>query len=317
MRNIMLELRITTGALLAVLAIAARAAADDVIVLRSGVDGAVHDSILDGFPSLAAMDGVGDFGGNALGIALQPGVTEERAIVEFPLASLAALAEDGIDEAILTFNIDDVLSTFGPGTGFDGTACDSVEVHAFAGDGAVTVADFARTGVVPLATIDTGATITDATLAKSGPLAFDVDVTAALAAALAHGDAFLGFVFATDDAQTGTSIDDLGFGSAGPPGVGGANLPFLTITPAAPPTTTTTSSSTSTSMEPRFECGDASGDGRITAGDALFILRAAVGGTPCPTAVCDADGNGKLSAGDALRVLKVAVGAAIDLVCKD
>jgi hypothetical protein len=316
MRRTTLELLLTSGVLLAGSAIAGRAAADDVLVLRSGVGGAVHDSILDGFPSLAPMDGVGDFGGNALGIALQPGVTEERAIVEFPLASLGALAEGGIDEAVLTFNIDDVLSTFGPGTGFDGTACDSVAVHPFAGDGVVTVADFARTGVVPLATIDTGGTITDATLSKTGPLAFDVDVTAALLAALDNGHAFLGFVFETDDAQTGTSIDDLGPGSAGPPGVGGASLPFLTITPAAPPTTTS-SSTTSTSMEPLSECGDASGDGTITAGDALFILRSAVGGSPCPIAVCDADGNGKLSAGDALRVLKAAVGAAIDLVCKD
>ena len=317
MRRTTLELLLTSGVLLAGLAIAGRAAADQEIVLRSDGDGAVHDSILDGFPSLAPMDGVGDFGGNALGIALQPGVTEERAVVEFPLAALAALAELGIDEAILTFNIDDVLSTFGPGTGFDGTACDSVAVHAFAGDGVVTVADFARTGVVALATIDTGGAITDATLANSGPLAFDVDVTAALAAALDDGEAFLGFVFETDDAQTGTSIDDLGPGSAGPPGVGGASLPFLTITPAAPPTTTTSSSTTSTSMEPTSACGDASGDGTVTAGDALFILRAAVGGSFCPLAVCDADGNGKLSAGDALRVLKVAVGAAIDLVCKD
>lgn len=51
------------------------------------------------------------------------------------------------------------------------------------------------------------------------------------------------------------------------------------------------------------------------ASDALFTLRAAVGSATCPARVCDTDANGQVSAGDALRVLKVAVGIALALLC--
>ena len=49
--------------------------------------------------------------------------------------------------------------------------------------------------------------------------------------------------------------------------------------------------------------------------DALFTLRAAVAIVTCLPAVCDADGNCTVSAGDALRILKKAVGEAIELDC--
>jgi hypothetical protein len=49
--------------------------------------------------------------------------------------------------------------------------------------------------------------------------------------------------------------------------------------------------------------------------DALFTLRAAVAIVECVPAVCDADGNCTISAGDALRILKKAVGEAIELDC--
>lgn len=287
------------------------------IILDLEAEGAAHDAILDGFPSLASMDGAGDFGGNALGVALQDGVTEERAIMEFPIA---ALSGEAVESATLTINIDDVVPTFGPGTGFDGKASDHIDVHAFAGDGAVTTADFARTSLEPLATVDTTphGVITDATLASTGPLFFEVDVTAALAAAVENEEEFFGVLLATGDNLSATSVDDLGQGAAGPPGIGGSTLPYITIVLAEPATTTTTSSSTtSTSLEPYSFCGDASGDGKLAAGDALTILRSAVGVGGCPLSVCDSDGNGKLTATDAVRVLKVAVGGQATLICDD
>ncbi|MBQ3520061.1 MAG: dockerin type I repeat-containing protein [Clostridia bacterium] len=57
--------------------------------------------------------------------------------------------------------------------------------------------------------------------------------------------------------------------------------------------------------------GDIDGDGKLTAGDARFILRASVGLetlTPQQTALADADDDGILDAGDARLVLRVSVG---------
>lgn len=56
-----------------------------------------------------------------------------------------------------------------------------------------------------------------------------------------------------------------------------------------------------------------------TAGDALAVLRAAVGAISCTICVCDVNADGNVTSGDALQVLRFAVGsaAAIDcLVCK-
>lgn len=55
-------------------------------------------------------------------------------------------------------------------------------------------------------------------------------------------------------------------------------------------------------------CGDGNGDGNITAGDALFALRTAVGSASCPLAACDYNGDDKITAGDALAILRKAVG---------
>jgi hypothetical protein len=315
----MKPLQLTIAGFVLAAAMAPPVAQSHEIVVDLDAEGAAHDSVLDGFPSLASMDGIGDFGGNALGVALQNGVTEERAILEFPLASLAG---KDVESATLTINIDDVVPTFGPGTGFDGKASDHIDVHVYAGDGEVTTEDFARTSLEAFATIDTSphGVITDATLASTGPLFFDVDVTAALAAALEGEEDFLGFVLATGDNLSATSVDDLGPSAGGPPGVGGSMMPFLTIVLAEPATTTTTTTSTSTtstSLEPYSFCGDASGDGKLAAGDALLVLRAAVGTGDCPLSVCDADGNDRLTATDAMRVLKVAVGGEASLVCND
>ncbi|MFN2425609.1 MAG: dockerin type I domain-containing protein [Candidatus Binatia bacterium] len=62
-------------------------------------------------------------------------------------------------------------------------------------------------------------------------------------------------------------------------------------------------------------CGDANGDGKINATDALVTLRAAVGVVSCPLSVCDANGDGSVKAADALRVLQYAVGGGVTLNC--
>lgn len=302
----------------ALLAAEPQPAAAAEIVLDEHTEGTVLDAILDGFPSLAPFDGKGDFGNNALGVALQAGVTEERAIVEYPLAALDGIHPHAIVSATLVFNIDDVVSTFGPGTGFDGTAADTILVYDFAGNGEVTTDDFLEAIPPALAAMSTQGrgVITDASLAASGPLFFDVDVTAAVVDRLESGDAFAGFLFATDDNKTATSLDDLGNSSAGPPGVGGSRKPVLTIVVADATTTTSTSTSTtSTTEEPLSRCGDINGDGKVSASEALFILRVAVGLQTCTLAMCDVDGSGKVNAADALRALRISVGVDLPLLC--
>jgi len=101
-----------------------------------------------------------------------------------------------------------------------------------------------------------------------------------------------------------------------------ANNAFATVdldatTPcvAATTTTTTVPQTTSTTTVPVPLCGDANGDGEITATDALATLRAAVGSSSCPLAICDADGSGMVTATDALLLLKRAVGQPVELTC--
>jgi hypothetical protein len=62
-------------------------------------------------------------------------------------------------------------------------------------------------------------------------------------------------------------------------------------------------------------CGDASGDGQITATDALATLTAAVGAGQCLLCVCDVDGSGGIAATDALLLLNFAVGQPVMLTC--
>lgn len=226
--------------LLAATAATARA---DIFTIDDTEAGSVYDGLLDGFPFPPpgfAPDGTADQLTGSLAVALLSGVTEERGIVELPLASLDGVAAAEVVSATLSFNIDDVLATFGPGTTFDGTAAEALVLFAYAGNGTVDLADFGNVGGAPLAVVDTTGfgSITDATLAVSGPLSFEVDVTAAVTSRLLAGDDYLGFVFATQDHGSATSLDDLGAGGAGPEGTGGAFLPFLTVvtTSDAPPT---------------------------------------------------------------------------------
>jgi hypothetical protein len=67
-------------------------------------------------------------------------------------------------------------------------------------------------------------------------------------------------------------------------------------------------------------CGDAScppniQSGALTASDALFVLRAAVGFETCPACVCDANGSSTVTAVDALVVLRSATGLSATLAC--
>ncbi len=287
-------------------------------VIGANSPGTAFDALIDGFPGLASMDGIADFGGNRLGIALKTQVTEERALLEFSLDALAGLTAPDIETATLTFNIDDVLTTFGPGTSFDATAAERILLFAYAGNGVIELGDFEEAVGPPFAVVDTSTVgvIADASLTVSGPLFFSVDAHPVLANRLIAGDTHLGIIFVTDDDQTGTSLDDLGNGAGGPPGIGGSILPFLTITTRIVTTTTSTtiSTTTTTTMESAM-CGDANLNGRITASDALIVLRIAVGVGSCRAQVCDVDANGTISASDALRVLQVAVGLPVELNC--
>jgi hypothetical protein len=55
--------------------------------------------------------------------------------------------------------------------------------------------------------------------------------------------------------------------------------------------------------------------GKVTATDALYVLRAGVGLFECELCLCDVDGSGVVNASDALRTLRIAVGLPISLAC--
>lgn len=82
-------------------------------------------------------------------------------------------------------------------------------------------------------------------------------------------------------------------------------------------TSTSTSTTTTTTPPPPPVCGDANGNGLVTAADALAILKAAVGGKECDAqpCVCDMGGNGSITAADALLALKIAVGQPLSGSC--
>ncbi|MFN2377053.1 MAG: DUF4215 domain-containing protein [Candidatus Binatia bacterium] len=63
-------------------------------------------------------------------------------------------------------------------------------------------------------------------------------------------------------------------------------------------------------------CGDATGDRKIFASDALRILQRAVGtDVECPTWTCNVDGVNGVSASDALRILRRSVDIPVELDC--
>ncbi|MFN2376098.1 MAG: M43 family zinc metalloprotease [Candidatus Binatia bacterium] len=73
--------------------------------------------------------------------------------------------------------------------------------------------------------------------------------------------------------------------------------------------------STTTTTLRDLVCGDANEDGKLSAADALVVLRAGVGTTACPGWLCDFDGSGLVTASDALGILKAAVGSGLPAQC--
>jgi len=62
-------------------------------------------------------------------------------------------------------------------------------------------------------------------------------------------------------------------------------------------------------------CGDADADGKVSATDALLVLRASVGAAECAECRCDVNAVGGVSATDALLILRAAVGQPVSLAC--
>jgi hypothetical protein len=323
---------ITIFGLLVATFLAATAACAQTVTLDES-SGAVFDGILDGFPGIAAQDGEPDFGGNSLGVAFKSGATEERGVAEFPLAPLGTSNPASIVEASLIFNIDDVLTTFGPGTEFTGFAALEILVHLYGGDGVVDVADYANIGRTPHL-IDTTifGPINDTSLAASGPLFLEVDVTADVQEILTSGAAAVGVVWRTMDNPTGTSLDDLGNGALGPPGVNGSMMPFLLIdigsaaTPTPSPTqptatatptptpTATATPTTRTTLPPGPCVGDCDGDGSVSVGELVLGIGMALGRderSSCSD--LDFDENGAISIDEILLGVRSALHGCVAL----
>jgi hypothetical protein len=62
-------------------------------------------------------------------------------------------------------------------------------------------------------------------------------------------------------------------------------------------------------------CGDPTQDDKVTAADALVVLRGSVGLPGCLPSACDIDGSGTVTASDALGVLRLAVGEDVLVNC--
>jgi len=100
--------------------------------------------------------------------------------------------------------------------------------------------------------------------------------------------------------------------------------PAVATTTTTTSTTSTTTSTTSSTLPSGQGCGDPIVDATVSAGglafaitpsDALFILQASVGLRTCELCVCDVTGDGNVSATDALVVLRAAVDLPVSLMC--
>ncbi|GIW44921.1 MAG: hypothetical protein KatS3mg077_2203 [Candidatus Binatia bacterium] len=296
-------------------------------------EGALYDGILDGYPGVAFFDGVADLSDNPPSVALKFGVLEMRAIAEFPMPSLG---RDQIERVELEFNIDDVIATFGPGADFSGRAASRILVHPYCGDGHLDLEDFSRTQTTALE-IDTTrfGPITDAVIARNGPIVLSVDATEAVRNLEASNCHWVGLVFRTLDNNTATSIDDLGDGGSygGSKGAHGAFLPRLLVharapepTPTATPTLTlsptpTPAGTPSPTASPRASlpapsgspdaqrcAGDCDRNRSVTVEEILFAVRIALELDPpgaCPAA--DVDGDGSVTVTDIVRAVQAAL----------
>jgi hypothetical protein len=64
-----------------------------------------------------------------------------------------------------------------------------------------------------------------------------------------------------------------------------------------------------------FPCGEAADPEGVSSSDALVVLRVAVGTAECADCICDIDASGSITAGDAMAVLRRAVGQNAQLRC--
>jgi hypothetical protein len=88
---------------------------------------------------------------------------------------------------------------------------------------------------------------------------------------------------------------------------------------------TLSTTTSTTTLPPSQGCGDpvalhaaflgAPPAHNVTASDALFTLKTAVGSEDCAVCICDVDNSGSIAASDALIVLKYAVGQDVTLEC--
>ena len=98
------------------------------------------------------------------------------------------------------------------------------------------------------------------------------------------------------------------------------SVPASSTTVEGATTTTTLSTTTTTFLTTTTIvsgiCGDVTGDGRVTATDASWVLNSAVNVLfACPAAECDLDASGSVDASDALTMLRLAVGLDVDSIC--
>jgi len=103
-------------------------------------------------------------------------------------------------------------------------------------------------------------------------------------------------------------------------GLGAAIAASSTVSLSSTSSTSSTSldffgSTTTTTTLGQSVCGDATGDGAVSATDALAALRTAISLQSCQLCVCDVNGSGSVTSTDALIVLSVAVGQPITLQC--
>ncbi|MFN2376259.1 MAG: hypothetical protein ABR538_06960 [Candidatus Binatia bacterium] len=109
-----------------------------------------------------------------------------------------------------------------------------------------------------------------------------------------------------------------------------AVLPVVVTTTTSTSSTSTSTSTSTTTLPGDRPCGDPvalkvklSGSGpqssavsrAVVAGDALFLLKVAVGTFQCSLCTCDVNDSGSVTATDALIVLKIAVGQVLPLNC--
>jgi len=209
------------------------AAGVEVVIDAASTPGVAFDGLLDGFPGLAPKDGKADFPNNPLAVVMKTNVVELRSIVEFPLGGVPTSDPAAVVSAVLEFNVDDVLSTLGPGTELSGRAARRILLHPYAGDGVAALADFGRLSESALE-VETGPNpITDESLRRTGARWFQVDLTERLRRALSDRSSHLGVLWRTTDSPTGTSLDDGRGGSAsGEPSEtsAGSGLPRLRVT---------------------------------------------------------------------------------------